>query len=267
MRSTLAIEWLKLKRYRTFWVLLALFAILMPLWNYEIASGVLKFGGGGKGKPTINLLNTAYSFPDVWANVGFHASLFVLFISILVIIVTTNEFTYRTHRQNIIDGWQRVEFYHAKVRLVAVLSALCTLYMFISGALLGWSFSGSLSGMFTDIYKVGYFFLLCLDYLGFALLLGIWLKRSGLAIGLFMLYATLGENIVKSLINWKFDTEYGNFLPLQASDELLPFQLMRMIKNMIASGTISMTTYVIVTLVWCAIYYVVGRMLLLKRDW
>ena len=90
MNELLAIEWLKIKRYRTFWVLAGLFIVLLPLWNYEVANGFLKFGGNGKNG--INFLSTAYAFPQVWGNVGFWGSLFINFLSILIIIMTTNEY-------------------------------------------------------------------------------------------------------------------------------------------------------------------------------
>ncbi len=134
MKGLLAIEWLKIKRYRTFWVLVGLFTLLLPIWNYEIASGFMQIGGNGKSG--INFLDTAYSFPGVWGNIGFWGSIFVLFLSILVIIITTNEYTYRTHRQNVLDGWQRMQFYNAKVLVVLMLASAAALYLFILGIVL-----------------------------------------------------------------------------------------------------------------------------------
>jgi ABC-2 type transport system permease protein len=265
MKELLGIEWLKIKRYRTFWVLAGLFLLLLPLWNYEVANGFIKMGGGKNG---INFLSTAYSFPQVWGNLGFWGSIFIMFISILVIILTTNEYTYRTHRQNVIDGWHRMQFYHAKVLLVVMLSLVATIYLFLLGLLFGGANSGSLNGLFTEFQQVGYFFLLSLDYLGFALFIAIWIRRSGLAIGLFLLYSMIIENILRGIINHYMDTPLGNFLFLQSSDELLPFPLMQMAKAMMpATATISMTTYSLVTIGWCAVYYFAGRMLLLKNDW
>jgi len=267
MRSLLAIEWLKIKRYRTFWILVGLFMLLLPLWNYQIARGIINVGGntnmGG-----INLLNTAYSFPSVWSNLGFWASTFITFITILVIIITSNEYTYRTHRQNVIDGWSRLQFFHAKVLLVLALSLLATIYLFIVGLVFGWVNSGSLSNLFSEIYKVFYFFLLSVNYLGLGLFMAIWLKRSGLAIGLFLLYTNFLEHILKGIFNSRSGLPMGNLLPLQASDELLPFQLMQMMKTLMNVGeTFSDTTYAMVTIGWCAVYYIAGRVLLERRDW
>ncbi|MCD6012734.1 MAG: hypothetical protein K0Q79_2596 [Flavipsychrobacter sp.] len=264
MKGLLAIEWLKVKRYRTFWVLIGLFALLLPIWNYEIASGFLQLGS----KNSINIIDTAYSFPGVWGNLGFWGSVFVLFLSILVIIITTNEYAYRTHRQNVIDGWRREQFLNAKVLIVFALCIAATVFLFLLGVIFGVINSGSLDGMFTEIEQVGYFFLLSLNYMGFALFIAIWIKRSGLAIGLFLLYAMIIENIAKGIGNHFMDLPLFNLLPLQASDELLPFPLMAMAKNLINGGpSVSMNTYVIVTVIWCVVYYFAAKLLLLKRDW
>lgn len=263
MKELLAIEWLKIRRYTTFWVLGGLFVALLPLWNLEIATGLLKMGGG-KG---VNFLDTAYSFPMVWGNLGFWGSIFILFVSMLVIILTTNEFGYRTHRQNVIDGWSRIQFYNAKVFVAVILSAVVTVYLIILGMIFGGVNSGSLSGMFTDFKTVGYFFLLSLDYIGFALFIGIWIRKSGLAIGLFLLYTLIIENILKGLINHVTNSSLGNFLFLQASDELLPFPLIQMAKKMIEGESISPNIYAAVTMMWCAAYYYFGRLMLMKRDW
>src|SRR5690606_18571465 len=101
MRQLLSIEWLKIKRYGTFWVLTGFFVVLMPLLNYQIFRGMVTVGGSGKGG--INLLSQSYSFPAVWGNIGYWGSIFIIFLSILVIILITNEFGYKTHRQNVID--------------------------------------------------------------------------------------------------------------------------------------------------------------------
>jgi len=266
MNGLLGIEWLKIKRYRTFWVLAGLFLLLLPLWNYEVANGFIKLGGNGKGG--INFLSTAYSFPQVWGNLGFWGSIFIMFLSILVIILTTNEFTYRTHRQNVIDGWSRMQFFNGKVLMVVLFSLAATVYLFILGMIFGGVNSGSLSSLFSEFQQVAYFFLLSLDYLGFGLFLAIWIRKSGLAIGLFLLYSMIIENIVKAIVNYYMDKPYGNLMPLQASDELLPFPLMQMARSMMPGGaTISMTVYASVAIGWCLVYYFAARMMLLKRDW
>lgn len=258
----LSVEWLKIRKYKTFWVLTGLFAALLPFWNFQILNGVIKMGDG-----SINLFSQAYGFPSVWSNFGWWGSIFVLFLSILVITLTCNEYSFRTHRQNVIDGWSRLSFFHAKVALVSALSVATTLFVFIVGALFGISVSGSSDGMFSGLEKLGYFFLLVLNYLGAGLFIALWIRKSGLAISIFLLYALIIEVAAGATLNHLTGTKWGNFLPLQSSDELLPFPLMRMAGAMLGSSTAFPDyAYVIASTAWIAIYYFAGRRIVLNRD-
>lgn len=262
MKALLAIEWLKIKYYRTFWILIAFFAVLVLLWNYQIANGMIKMGGAGS-----NLITQAYQFPDVFSNTAYWASYMIWFLCILIIILTANEYTFRTNRQNIIDGWKRLDFLHAKVGMIIILSLLATAYVFVVGLILGLSNSAAVSDLFSGTSALFYFFIMSLNYLGFALLLTIWIRRSGLAISLFIIYVMMLENILKFTINNIIDT-WGNLLPLQASDELLSFSPLKIAQNaLMPVSSLSNNTYIIATLVWCAIYYLAARRTLLRSDW
>ncbi|MBA3829800.1 MAG: hypothetical protein H0X33_12740 [Taibaiella sp.] len=263
MKDLLSVEWLKIKSYRTFWILIGCFIVLLPLWNYEISKGIINFTKGAGA----NLLGGAYSFPGVWGNVGFWGSVFVLFLSMLIIIITTNEFTFRTHRQNVIDGWSRLQFYHAKVLMVVLFSVLATIYYIIIGACFGMSNLGTFGDIFSAPEQFGYFFLISLDYMGFAMLLALLLRRSGLSMGLFLVYTIILEAILQHSLNYITSSKAGNYLPLQASDELLPFPLTEMMRNMMHAQQSSLSSYVYVTIGWCLVYYFAGRMMMLKRDW
>lgn len=266
MKKLLAIEWLKVKRYRTFWILTGFFAVLLPLWNYGISNGIMKFGGGGKNG--LNIFSQAYAFSNVWQNLGFWAGIFVVFISILTIILITNEYQFRTNRQNVIDGWSRIEFFHAKWLVVTALSVLTTLYVFIVGTVFGISY-GSINYFPGHIEYLFFVLVLSLNYYGFAMLLSLFFKRSGISIGIFFLYSMILESLIGKFINWQTDSYAGNFMPLQCSDELLPFPIIDMAKTMIGQGSDapSFTTYVFVSLAWIALYYFIGKQKLLRSDW
>lgn len=257
--SLLSIEWLKIKRYRTFWVICGLFALMLPGWNLLITGGVLRMGPQG-----MNLLNQGYSFPAVWGNIGWWGSIFVMFQAICIITITCNEYSFRTHRQNVIDGWSRLNFFHAKAALVVALSVATTLFLIITGAAFGIVYSGSASDMFSGFLKVGYFFLLTLNYLGAGFFLAIWIRKSGLAIALFMMYCLIIEVAASAIFNYTTHTKWGNFLPLQASDELLPSPLAA-----IVSGGVQPVpdyAYLIATILWIGVYYFAGRSMVLNRD-
>ena len=78
----LFVEWLKLKKYKTFWVLISLFSGLYILWNYGVNSSMVKMGSS-----PISFITTSYTFPAVWTNMGYVFSWFEIFLSILVIIL------------------------------------------------------------------------------------------------------------------------------------------------------------------------------------
>lgn len=264
LRQLLSIEWMKLRHYKTFWMITGFFVLLLPLWNYGISNGIMKLGPGND----LNLVSQSYGFQNVWQNVGFWASIFVIFISILTIIITTNEYQFRTHRQNIMDGWSRLSFYHAKWSLILALSLGTTLYVFLVGTAFGMQYS-SLSAFPGNIEYLLYTFILSLNYYGFAFIVALFLKRSGISIGMFFLYSMIIESMLVKYINWQTNSYYGNLLPLQCSDELLPFPIMEMVKGMLVGESTSptATTYACVSIGWIAVYYFVGRWKLLKSDW
>jgi len=262
MYRLIRIEWFKIKGFVTFWILTGLFAVLLPLFNYQFSSSMVRVGG------TVSL---SYGFPGVWSNFGFWSSWFVLFIAFVVIILVTNEYRYRTNRQNIIDGWTRMQAFHAKCLVVFLLAIATTIYVGMWCIIFGAAYSNTGFAFFTqDIEKLFYFFILCLNYYGFAMMLSFLLKRSGLTIGIFMLYALIFEFVAKQFINLQLTRSFiGNFFPLQTSDELLPFSLMKQAEAVAYKGASppENSTYVIVSIVYIVLYYIISRYRLLKSDW
>src|SRR2546425_716403 len=106
MLQLLKIEWLKVKNYRTFWILSALY--LLSIWgiNYIVYVIQHKIYADKKAGDVAKLFlgGPPYAFPKVW-QMTTNISSFLLFISGLIMIISvTNEFSFKTHRQNIIDG-------------------------------------------------------------------------------------------------------------------------------------------------------------------
>lgn len=261
MQSLLAIEWLKIKRYRTFWILIGLFAILFPLWNFGVSNGLLKMG-------PIDLLGGNYSFSDVWGNVTAHASNFIIFIAILVTILVTNEYGYKTHRQNMIDGWSRMQVYHAKWLVVLVLAFSVTLFVFLTGIVLGIAKGAAWGGFGSNIIRLLWMFLLSLNYLSFGMLLGHLVKRSGLAISLLVIYSLMFENLIHLYFFYGKQFFIADlFLPLQCSDQLLQLSTFESMQKMGGLNGIPTWTYAIASMCWISLYYIIGRARLLKSDW
>src|SRR6266513_1979163 len=106
MGRLLHIEWMKLKNYRAFWILLCLYVSTIFGANYIVfrIQQQIYSEKQAKGIASLILGNPPYSFPSVWQATA-HVSSYLLFIpGLIMIIAVTNEYSYKTHRQNIIDG-------------------------------------------------------------------------------------------------------------------------------------------------------------------
>ena len=227
MRHLLKIEWLKIKNYRTFWILSGLFLLSIFGINYiafEIQENIYQ-SQQGKGIANMVLGNPPYSFPSVWQAAAYISS-FLLFIpGLMMIISITNEYSYKTHRQNIIDGLSRKQFIEVKLFLTVIIAFFSTLMVFLTALVFGWM-DGSQSLSFENFQYIGYFFIQALSYSCMALLIGVLFKRSGISIGVYFLYAVVLENLAAALMNHYLNYS-GRFLPLETTDNLIPNPLLR----------------------------------------
>ena len=142
MSRLLTIEWLKLKHYKAFWILILMYAIGVSI---ICSSGMflLEFlkskGADFDGiDPTIIPL---YDFPDVWQNITYIASFLKVILAFLIVISISNEITYRTLRQNVIDGLSKKEFLGSKLLLILAISIMSILLLFIIGISTGLALS------------------------------------------------------------------------------------------------------------------------------
>jgi ABC-2 type transport system permease protein len=224
MLKQLKIEWMKIKNYNAFWWISIMFLIGIVGANYVvyyISGKALEQTGGNAnaemGKQVIKaMVGSPYAFPDVWRVVSYVASYLLFFPGIVVITNITNEINFKTHRQNIIDGWSRMQFVTVKIVMVAILAAIASLVVFLTALIFG-SMSGA-SFSLTNIQYVGYFFIQMLAYGLVAIVFSVLLKRSGLAIGLFFIYYIF-EKILWGVIR-SYGYTFGYFLPLQSAENL-----------------------------------------------
>jgi hypothetical protein len=220
MLRLLKIEWLKVKNYKTFWVFTILYLTAILGINY---TGFYINGLTVQNLPASQIvLGTPYSFPKVWQTVGFMSSWLLYFPGILFIMLLTNEFNFKTHRQNIIDGWTRKEFVDVKFVFAILFSIVATVFNFLVALLFGLVTTGS-HFSFTGMENIGYIFIQTTAYITFAMFLAILFRKSGAAIAVFFLYGLIFEWLLTVLINFKMDlAPVGYFLPLQVTDVMLP---------------------------------------------
>ncbi len=165
MLHLLKIEWLKVKNYRTFWILSALFIISIFGINYIVFQVQQEARQSEFGK----MIGGPFDYPEVWHS-GAYVSSFLLFIpGLLMIISITNEFSYKTHRQNIIDGLSRQQFIGVKMMLAVIIAFVSAAVVFLMALLFG-KMSGGKELSFDKIEYIGLFFIQTLSYSMVALL-------------------------------------------------------------------------------------------------
>ncbi len=223
------IEWLKLKNYRVFWVLFALYFLGLTI---VCSSGMflmefLKSKGADLNgvDPTILPL---YDFPDVWQNVTYVATFFKLFLAFIVIISVTNEISYRTLRQNVIDGLSKKEFLISKLALIVSLSSLATIFLFLQGLIMGLIYSkvGGLKYIFSSLEFFPAYFLEVCTFLSLAFLLSILIKKSGFVIVLLFMYTLIFEPFV--VVNMEHNPHIPNTM-----DWIIPYLPIKSLNNLI----------------------------------
>ncbi len=218
-------EWLKIKNYPGFWWIMGITVLSYPgingmfyfiykenTANTKTAAQMLKM-----------LLGNPFEFPEVFRTTAFASSLFVLIPAILVIMLITNEYTYKTNRQNVIDGWSRNEFLIAKFLNVVIISLIVIALYLIVTLSIGFSTTGpDVKDKFQLAHYTALFSLQVFAQLSFAFLLGLVIKRAFIALGVFIFYKIIVENIGAELLNKYVHADTGRFLPTESSDLLTP---------------------------------------------
>jgi len=259
MLQILKIEWMKVKNYKTFWILLSLTIVSIPAFNYTIYDLTDNSFPKIKGQ---SIFGSPFAFPDAWQTITWASSLLFIIPAILIITLTSNEFTYRTHRQNIIDGWSRSQFIYVKLFEVLLLSILTTSVVFFTCLYFG-SVMNKLPeniSLFSHVRFIFFYFVQMISYSVIAFLLSMFIKRAGLSMGIFFVYMVM-EQFVVSILRNKYNSKWVDFLPEEVTDKLIPQPFAQKILSTsewnkswenhipiyLAIGAIYLTAYCIIT--------------------
>ena len=250
MTHLLKIEWLKIKNYKAFWIFSILYFFSIVGINY---TGYYVNTLTAENVPGSSvLMGSPYGFPKVWQTVGFMSSWLLYFPGILFIMLLTNEFNFKTHRQNIIDGWSRMQFISVKFLFALIFSVMATIFNILVALLFGYLTSGSLY-TYSGMENIGYIFLQTVGYITFAMFLAVLFRRSGVAIAIFFLYGLIFEWLITALITFNMKmAPLGYFLPLQTSDVMLPIPFGDKVLYLDAPAVEWMA---LATIAWIAGYY------------
>ena len=267
MMHLLKIEWLKVKNYRTFWILLLISVVTIPAFNYVIYDLMNNSFPKVNGK---SLLGSPFAFPDVWQTVTWNSSLLLLMPAILIITLITNEFTFKTHRQNIIDGLSRMQFINVKLVEILLISIFLTIIVFLTSLAFGYYGNTPKAGvsLFKDVRFTGYFFVQMISYSMIALLIGMFVKRAGLAMGVLFIYM-IGEQFVVALLRNKYKIDKVDYFPQEVTDMLIqqPYTTKLLASpGKITSWENQLPVYLAVAALYLAIYCIVVSWRFRKSD-
>jgi hypothetical protein len=165
-----------------------------------------------------------FSSDSIWQTVCFWTSFLLYLPGMIIINLFINEVNFKTHRQNIIDGWKRETFIYTKIGLILCISLAVTVMNMVATFIMC-QVSGITFSLTSGLGTLGLCFIQTFIYMMFALLLATWFRKSGVAIIVFFIYGL----ILESLFMWLFGKIYPGaqyFLPLEIADSLIPFPKM-----------------------------------------
>lgn len=177
-----------------------------------------------------------FEFPGVWNYQGYVGNWLVFFfLGFIILYIVTAEVDFKTMRQNIITGFSRKDYFLSKLYVVIAFSVLATLYYIIVVLAIGYFHADpySFEGAMDNEMAILRFFLMCMGYLSFALMLGFLIRRSGVAIFFYICYVFFIEAVMKWWLHFQIvQNETINYWPLNAIEDLMPFPPYNFVENL-----------------------------------
>lgn len=226
MIRLISLEFMKLRKTRGFWLLASLFAL--ALMALPVAAKYwldLMTGWGENIGAFVPSKMPVFDFLDIWQNLAFIYKYFSILLGFLVLISVTNEFSYKTMRQNIIDGLSKREFLLSKLLWILVLAVVTTILIFLIGLIMGfaWSPVTEASFVFKNVGMLFGYFLHLVGFLLLCLFIALLVKRAGLAIALTVFHVYIVEPILTTIIRYKYELEMlADSFPYRASIAIVP---------------------------------------------
>lgn len=223
-----------------------------------------------------------FNFPFIWHGNTWLAAWLKIFLAVVIVSMTANEYSNRTLKQNLIDGLSKKEFILSKFYTVIVFALVSTLFVFIMSLILGYTFSDydELSIVTQDLEFLLAYFLKLTAFFSFCLFLGILVKRSAFSLGFLFVWWIL-EWIMYALLRFQFfkDTEVYSyvtqFFPLMSMSNLIENPVTRLsfvqnVENQLnADFAIDYAVHwheMLIVSVWTFLFVYGSYALLKKRD-
>ena len=262
----LQLEWLKVKSYRAFIVLLGLYGLLLPAFMFSAKKMPIPKQLGGN--------EILFMFPNVWLYLGYIGNWLVFFLmGFLAVQAISNETANRTLRQNIINGLSRTDFFLSKLSFLTLINIAATLYYMVWALIFGFTNTETvyISKIYENIDTSGRYFLMCMGYSSLGLFLGVLFSRSILGLFVYFSYIMFIEKIIRYLLIRKvLGSKAMLFAPANAFNDLVPPPVPKILNQTIEGTDIRLFLYPTEAIITSTIYifiFLYGAYYLLKtRD-
>jgi ABC-2 type transport system permease protein len=275
MIKLLRLELRKILTYKTFWVIIGLYFLFLAsgiiLAELIINNWVIEMN---RQLPIPLPRIRIYFFPDIWQNLAFFASIryILIFPAIIVIILITNEFTFKTIRQNVVTGMSKKEFLLSKLSFILLLSLFITVILKLVIFTLGITHSEvtSFSQIVTKASFIYGFFVILFSFLIISFFFGFIFRNTGLAIALFTLYVLIIEPILSgvSKIPSLHLGKLSHYLPVNAALNVIEYPYIPVLKTLMGlhiQESVSLMDCAI-PLVYSAILIGIVFFVMIKKD-
>ena len=226
-----------------------------------------------------------FNFPYIWHFNTFIASILKFFLLLVIVSMMSNEYSYKTLKQNLIDGLSKKEFILSKFYTVIAFAGISTVFVFVVSLVLGLVYSdyNEFAIIVSDLEYLLAFFIKLVGFFSFGLFLGILVKRSAFAVGAMFVWLII-ENMFRGYLFWQFNEnehtsntvdKFMQFLPLESMTNLIkePFSRLGAVRS--AANTMGETftksysvdfTNILIVSFWTFVFIYFSYKLLLKRD-
>lgn len=275
MKKLFQIELIKTLNNSTFRVIIGLHFLLFLLLVYVFTRVDITAPGFSTKK--------VFMFPNVWEVLSWMASWFnMLFLGIIIIVLTGNEFSFKTARTQIMNGLSRNEFLLGKSLVILIIALWGLLLVFLTSIVVGLFFTPdfTFSLIFQNSSSILIYFLQATAYMFFALLIVSLFRSNALSIMMYLLIFILIEPIIRVF----FPKVVRPYFPTKVLKDLTPFPEFLSItsdsKVVDASGqnqfdldaigilpsSIPMGTSIVLAIIYIALFVGITYWIIQKRD-
>jgi ABC-type transport system involved in multi-copper enzyme maturation permease subunit len=253
-------------------VYFALITFLAFIVSIEFNIGDIKFRAADQG---------IFNFPYIWHLNAYIAAWLKIFLAIVIVSMVSNEYTYKTLKQNLIDGFSKKEFILSKFYTIILFAIVSTVFLFITSLILGLIFSDykEIGIIFSGLEFIAAYFLKLVAFFSFCLFLGILVKRSAFALGflfIWQIFEFIAYGVIRKWSGSKEITEsITQFLPLHSMYDLIkePFTRFNAVQSAATQlgENVNITTgvdwiNVLTSLIYIVLFVYWSYVLLKRRD-